>query len=155
MNDKSTIRTIDEPTLLKQYELIIGVFQNEGGRFWTRFNIFTAIELGGLAAVLSNLAVLASNPCIFRYVLVFLFLLSLAITLISCRGVMSARLIFRLLKHIESTSKSLVSITDFVRKNDRLPQYVNYLIAICVCVLFSASWLIALVYFEVTDYVIY
>ena len=143
-----------ETAIQKQYELVVGVYQTESGRFWTRFNIFTAIELAGIFGVLSNIKMLAANSSIFRCVMLFFCLLSLLVIIIAARGIQSHRMLIRMIAYVESKSKELLPLVELTRTLDRLPQYVNFIVAVIISVLFSIAWWGALIYLEVTNYYI-
>jgi len=141
-----------EPAIQKQYELVVGVYQTESGNFWIRFNIFTAIELAGILGVLSNLKMLTTNSSIFRFVMFFFCLLSLLVIIIAVRGIQSNRMLIRMIAYLESQSKELLPLVELTRTLDRLPQYVNFVVAVLISVLFSIAWWVALIYLEVTNY---
>ena len=144
--------TTCETAIQKQYELVIGVYQDETGRFWTRFNIFVGIQFAGLIGILSNLKALKANPDIFRYVLLICALLSVLVIIICFRGVSSARMLLKLIAHIESKSKELLPLTDLIRQFDPLPQYVNFIIAILISFLLSCGWWASIIYLENIGY---
>ena len=141
-----------ETAIQKQYELVVSVYQTEAGRFWTRFNIFTAIELAGLLGVLSNLKILTADSSIFRYVMLFFCLLSLLVIIIAIRGILSHRMLLQMIAYVESKSKELLPLVEYTRTLDPLPQYVNYIVAVVISVMFSIAWWFALIYLEVTNF---
>ena len=143
-----------ESAIQKQYELVVGVYQTESGAFWTRFNIFTAIEFAGILGVLSNLKILAANSSIFRCVMLLFCLLSVLFVVIAARGIQSTRMLLRMIAYVESKSKELLPLVELTKTLDRLPQYVNFIVAVVISVLFSIAWWVALIYLEITSYYI-
>ena len=148
----NTGKQFSEPAIQLQYEQIIGIFQGEAGRFWTRFNIFTAIELAGVLGVLSNLKILADNVNIFRYVMILFCLLSTMIIIIGIRGIMSHKMLLRMVGYVESQSKQLLPLVELSRKFENLPQYINFIVAVAISILFSLAWWAAFIYLEINDY---
>jgi uncharacterized membrane protein (UPF0182 family) len=149
---RQEVKKPTEPAIQKQYELVVGVYQTESSAFWTRFNIFTAIEFAGILGLLSNLKLLAANPVIFRCVMVFFCLLSVLVIIIAVRGIQSSRMLLHMIAHVEARSMELLPLVQLTKTLDRLPQYVNFIIAVIIAILFSMAWMGALIFFEVTNY---
>lgn len=141
-----------EGAIQKQYELVIGVYQSESGRFWTRFNIFTGIQFGGMLGVLASVKVLAANPLLFRYLMIMCALLSSLVVLVCIRGIMSTRMLLRMIAHVESRSKELLPLVALTKELDRLPQYVNFILAVVTSIVLSVAWWAALIYLEGSNY---
>lgn len=142
----------EDTAIQKQYELAVGIYQTESAAFWTRFNIFTAIELAGFFGLLSNMKLLVHNLCVFRFMMVFFCLLSVLVIIIAVRGIQSSRMLLHMIAYVEGESTDLLSLMTFMKKYDRMPQYVNFIIAAIIAVLFSIVWWVALIFFEVTNY---
>lgn len=126
--------------LLKQYELLVGMYDNEMNRFWVRFNIFVGMEFAGLLAICVNPKFLIANRAVLFTVLLFCALLSLLVVFMVLRGITSARLFLQIMKMIEKKSPELGNLIEIIPRLDRVPQYVNFLIALIVAFLFSALW---------------
>ena len=141
-----------ELAIQRQYELVVGVYQSELGRFWARFNILTGIEFVGIFGVLSNLKILAANPGIFRYIMFLCCLLSSLVILIAIRGILSTRMLLRMIAYVESRSKELLPLVEFTKTLDSLPQYVNFIVAMVITILFSIAWWVAFIYLEASNY---
>ena len=157
-SEKKAVHPVDtetnrqEPALQKQYKILVDVYQNETGRFWTRFNIFVGIQFVGLLGILSNLKILAANVVVFRSLMIFCGLLSALVVLIVVRGIMSSRMLIRMIAHLENQSQELMPLVALTRKFDSLPQYVNLIVTLAISALFCLGWWLALIYFEVTSY---
>jgi len=129
-----------ELAIQKQYELLIGIFQAETGRFWTRFNIFTGIQLLALLGILSNLNVLSANSSILRHLILLFALVSTLFVAICIRGIMSSRMLLSMIGKLELESQYLVKLVKLAEEHDRLPQYVNFILAFVIALLLSVTW---------------
>jgi hypothetical protein len=126
--------------LLKQYELLASLYDNEMSRFWVRFNIFVGMEFVGLIALIVNAEFLVANPGLMRALLLFCALFSGLVVLIVLRSISSARLLLTLLSRIEANSDDLAQLLSVTKRLDPLPQYINFLIALAIAALFSMLW---------------
>lgn len=126
--------------VLKQYELLAGIYDSEMSRFWTRFNIFVGMEFAGLIALIINPEFVVANSEILFSVLLFCSLFSLLVVLTVIRSISSARLFPKLFARIEAERAELAEFMALVKKLDPLPQYVNFVIALVIAALFSLLW---------------
>ncbi len=126
--------------ILKQYELLVGLYDSEMSRFWVRFNIFVGMEFAGLIAMVVNPKFLVANPVLMRALLLFCAIFSLLVVLMVLRSISSSRLIPSILSRIEAKSDNLANIISLSKKIDPLPQYINFLIALCISIIFSILW---------------
>lgn len=141
-------KVFTEKAIQKQYELAINVHQNETGRFWTRMNIFFGIQFVGIIGILSNLKILLANPDIFRYLMIFCCVLSSLVVIIAVRGISSANMLLKMIEDIENQSKELIPMVGRIREHNKLPQFVNFIVAAVITFLFSILWWSTLIYLE-------
>ncbi|MFG1690711.1 hypothetical protein ACGF5M_00915 [Gemmatimonadota bacterium] len=117
-------------------------------RYWTRFNIFAAVQIGALVGIVNGASFLAANPNISRLVLAFLLLFSITGAVNIVRGHDLQRSFVLALGETERDLPERERLLHLTSSFFRLPTFVgNYtcsMFAVACCVL----WVGALVWFE-------
>jgi len=126
-------------------EIMANTLGGEMDRYWTRFNIFAAVQVGAVIGVVSSLAILLANPGIFRFVLLFLLWFSITGSIAVLRGHDLQRSIVLAMAELEQSLPEGQRLLALTRKHFRLPTFIsNYAcstFAIFCCVCWAADWL--------------
>ena len=143
-----------EKTLIKQYEIIVGLADNEMERSWSRFNIFIGLQSATIFGMLVNLNILVLNKIIFRTIVLFLCLLSLLFSLIIFRGLLTQIQLIKVIAFLEDQSSIIFPLVRKSKEYSKLPQYLNNLITVFISIMYFAFWILTLVYLEKNLYYI-
>jgi uncharacterized membrane protein YhaH (DUF805 family) len=132
-------------------QIMADTLNSEMDRYWTRFNIFAAVQVGAVVGVLSTLAVLLENPTIFRFVLLFLVWFSVTGALAVLRGHDLQRSLVLALAELEESLPESQRLLARTRKHFRMPTFIsNY--ACSVFAIFCVCWALAWLWLEWKGY---
>ncbi len=127
--------------LEEQYLKAHDIFDSENSRFWTRFNIFTGMQLLIIAALAANYEDLMHNPKL-AYVLVsVVFIFSVFTIAVMFRSYQISMGIFRSILEIERKSDALVLVETYTR-NCRSPMGAIARYCLLMSVVFSVFWVV-------------
>jgi hypothetical protein len=133
-------------------ELLITALGAEMDRYWTRFNIFAAVQVGAVVGVVNGIEVLSANPGLFRFVLVFLILFSMTGVVTVIRGHDLQRAVVCALDEVERSLPEEHRLLALTRKHFRMPTFLSNHICSVFAVFCSLCWLAAWVFLEVRGY---
>ena len=139
---------------IKCAEIIINVHQNETGMFWTRLNIFIGIQFPVYWAYFPILRCCSKR----RYIPIHHDLL--------CNAIYTSYSAFpernnkcqNAVAHDLADWSEINRATEFCRadmdKIDRLPQYINFIVAAIIAMMFAFAWWIGIIHLEMSRYAI-
>jgi uncharacterized membrane protein len=126
-------------------QIMVDTLSGEMDRYWTRFNIFAAVQVGAVVGVLSSLAILLANPSVFRLIFVFLLWFSITGPIAVFRGHDLQRSIVLALAEVEQSLPEGQRLLALCRKHFRMPTFIsNYACSaftVFCCVCWAAAWL--------------
>jgi hypothetical protein len=129
-------------------KLLVSLLDNEMSRFWTRFNIFGAVQIGAIMATVSNMKILKMYRKLFRVILWALFFFSLVGVIALLRSFDLQRAYVETLSSIESNWPVQNQFVSQLFTNTFLPKYLNILCCILLGVFFCIFWLCLAIRFK-------
>jgi len=120
-----------------QIQFLSGLLDSEMDRFWTRFNIFAAVQIGAFIGLLSNAKLLKQNKQATRAALVLILVFSVVGVIVTYRGFDLQHSMVKSLKELESQAPADARVAEYVLKNTRMPVHTNTYVCIgfaCFCI---------------------
>jgi hypothetical protein len=135
-----------------QQEIIIDTLNAEMDRYWTRFNIFTAVQIGALLGVLNSLQLLILNPLLFRFIFIFLVAFSLTGVVSVLRGHDLQRGLVLTLSLIEKDLVKEHRLLFMLKRNWRFPTFLSNYSCSFFAILCCCAWILAWAWLEFNHY---
>lgn len=131
-----------------QQELLINTLNAEMDRYWTRFNIFTAVQVGAIIGVVNTISLLTQNPLLFRFVFLFLIAFSVTGTISVLRGHDLQRGLVLTLLHVESMMSKEFRLLELLKRKWRFPTFLSNYSCSIFSMLCCCSWISAWIWLE-------
>lgn len=135
-------------------ELIVSSLNSEMNRFWTRFNVFAGVQVGGLLGVVHAARILLANIMMFRFVLVVLVLFSTVGSIAIFRGHDLQRALVKTLAEAEGSLAKEKRLFGRVVGNMRMPLYTCNIACCAFGVICVLLWVAGWVWLEKTGFAI-
>lgn len=130
---------------LTSQQILADALSNEMNRYWIRFNIFAAVQVGAVVGIVSNIEVLLTSRGIFRLVFIFLLWFSVTWAIAVLRGHDLQRSIVLALLEVEQSFPEGQRLLTLCQKCFRMPTFLsNYacsIFAVFSCVCWAVVWL--------------
>ena len=136
----------------KKIELLISTLNSEMSRFWTRFNIFGAVQVAAAVALIANAEFLKLNVAISRALLTLLLTFSVVGAIAIFRGYDLQRSIVLTLSEIEQDQPEADRLLAMTHRNMRCPLYFSNITCIVFGFLCSLFWLVGWIALEVIGF---
>lgn len=133
-------------------QIMVATLSSEMDRYWTRFNIFAAVQVGAVVGVVTSMQVLLENPSVSRFVFLFLLWFSVTGAIAVHRGHDLQRSIVLALIEVELLLPIEQRLFALCSKHFRMPMFLsNYACSAfaffcCVC------WVVAWIWLELAGY---
>jgi hypothetical protein len=125
---------------------------SEMDRYWTRFNIFAAVQVGALVGVVNSLTVLLTNPSLFRFVFVFLLWFSVTGAIAVFRGHDLQRSIILVVVEVEQLLPEEQRLFSLCRKHFHTPTFMANIACSVFAVFCCGCWALAWLWLELGGY---
>lgn len=129
------------PFAEEQYLKALDIFDSENSRFWTRFNIFTGLQLIVVAGFASNYDALTKHRFVACLLLVIAFIFSVFTILVVWRSRQISLGIFEVLKKIEKQHESFLLVTTYMEAT-KSPMGVIARYCVAMSVVLAAFWIL-------------
>ncbi|HDY67336.1 hypothetical protein LCGC14_3101640 [marine sediment metagenome] len=144
----------DKDCLLEQYKILMGLYDTEVTRFWTRFNLFLGFQIALAAGIFSGSKFFAENTPIFRLTMIAILVISFSSAVIHLRGHIRQRHLLKAISVIESNSKGVLILLATYRSITNESPSGNSFIASIVGVCMTMFWLVLFIYLEICGYTV-
>ena len=131
--------------LSETHKLLADALNAEMNRFWTRFNIFSAVQIGAVVGLLLNADKIAANPAFTQWGAVLILGWSITGTVTTLRGYDLQRGLVLTLINFERALPPQAQYTTLVLKHSRFPRFITTYTCIAfsfLCVIFWVCFLI-------------
>lgn len=130
------------------YDHLIALLNSEMERFWTRFNIFAAVQVGALIGLASEARFFLDNRPVLRFALVFIIAFSAVGFLSTWRGNDLQRGIVSALLKIESSLPPDDRIVARIRAGTKLPLHFGSRVVLSFSLASILLWVMAWLWLE-------
>jgi hypothetical protein len=134
-------KNIDKINLKDQYLKAYELFDLESTRFWTRFNLFTGLQLIVIAGISSNFQELLKYVNILALFIFIAFSFSIFTIFIMCRSRQISMGIFKTILELENYDDSFILMKIYIKKS-KSPMGVIAKYCIIMSSLLAIFWLI-------------
>lgn len=129
-------------------ELIVSSLNSEMNRFWTRFNVFAGVQIGGLLGVVHAARMLLANVMVFRVVLLVLVLFSAVGAIAIFRGHDLQRALVKTLAEVESSLAKEKRLFELILRNMKMPLYTCNIACCAFGVICVLLWMVGWIWLE-------
>ena len=136
----------------KNSEIIISTLNNEMNRFWTRFNIFAAVQVGTVIGVISNIEFLCSNLIIFRFVFILFISFSVVGAVAIFRGFDLQKALVKTLIQVEKDLPANFQLFRIMHSHMKFPLYISNIACSIFATLYCLFWIFGWIYCEVIKF---
>jgi hypothetical protein len=133
------------------YGHLLSFLDGEMERFWTRFNIFAAVQVGALIGLASEAQFFLCNRPVLRFALVLIISFSVVGLLSTWRGHDLQRGIVSALQDIERSFPPHAQIVAKIRSGTRLPLHFGSRVGLAFNAGAIILWLIAWLWLELSS----
>lgn len=133
-------------------ELIVSLINEEMSRFWTRFNIFGAVQVGTIIGIASAAQFLFNNVTILRGVFILVIAFSVSGSIAIFRGFDLQRSFVKTLFDIEKTFPKGDRMASIMGGHQMFPWYTSSFTCSLFGVLCTLFWIIGWVWLEARDF---
>lgn len=140
--------------LLEQYKTLLGLYDTEVSRFWTRFNLFLGFQIALAAGIFSGSKFFSENTPIFRLTMIAILVISFFSAVIHIRGHIRQRHLIKTISAIESNSKGVLILLTTYRSITNESPSGNSFIASILGGCMAIFWSILFIYLEVCGYAV-
>ena len=133
-------------------EHLVTLLNDEMNRFWTRFNIFSIVQVGALLSLANAAKFLVANIMLFRSALLLLVVFSISGTTAFVRGFDLQQSFTKNLIRMETSLPKQERIISTTQRYQRLPSYTNTVTCSLFGVICSLLWVIGWIWLELTDF---
>jgi hypothetical protein len=133
-------------------QMLVDSFNAEMDRYWTRFNIFSAVQVGAVVGLVNALNLLLLNWWLFRLCLLFVFVFSVTGVLNALRGHDLQRAIVRVLIGTETELPVDQQLLTNVTKQSRYPAFFGNHVCTAFSIFCCVAWLFSWLLLEYTSY---
>ena len=131
----------------EQYFKALDIFDSENSRFWTRFNLFTGLQLVLVAGIAANFVSLIQSPTIGYLILSAALTFSIFTIIVTVRSRQISLGIFAVILEIEQTDQSFVLMNKYIR-HTKSPMGVIARYCVVMSMLLTVFWIAFLVIFS-------
>ena len=136
----------------KTRELAISMINNEMNRFWTRFNIFGAVQVGAVVGIASSAQFLLANKPILRGVFLLVTAFSISGSIAIFRGFDLQKSLVEALFDLEQSFPEQDRIAGIMGRHQMLPWYTSSITCSLFGLLCSLFWIIGWIWLEVSGF---
>jgi hypothetical protein len=136
----------------KNIELIFSLINEEMNRFWTRFNIFGAVQVGAVIGIASAAQFFFNNLALLRSVFVLLIAFPISGSIAILRGYDLQRVWVPTLDELEKSNPEGERVLAKAKRNQRLPMYLSSITCSIFGMLCTLFWILGWVMLELTNF---
>jgi len=133
-------------------EMLADMLNSEIDRYWTRFNIFAAVQLGAFVGLFNTMHVLLVNQMAFRFILVLLIWFSVTGVIAVIRGLDLQRSLVLALGEVEQNLPKHQRLMSMTSKYSRVPIFLTNHSCTIFCILCCLGWIAAWIWLEWTHF---